>query len=487
MKLNIVALTLSITFFANAATATEPHKIHLPDMGDSSGTLISPAQEKELGEAFFRSLHRQLTINEDVEIEQYIESMGQRLVSHSDSPASPFHFFVVMDDSINAFAGPGGYIGVNSGLFLLTEAESELASVMAHEVAHVTQRHLYRAFEAASRLSLPTAAATLAAILIGTQSPALAQAALTAIQAGSIQFQIDFTRDNEQEADRVGMQNLADSNYDPRSMPVFFERLQQSSRFYGKGIPEFLRTHPVTVSRISDTLGRAEKYPYKQYPDSPAYLLTRAKLRVLSAGSKDARQVLDYFKTREKLGTPEQRAIARYGSGLAFLKTQQFLKALAIFQKLAKDYPHQSQYANALANTLLESKQYTAAVDAYRQALHRFPSNRAIKIDYVRALLKAGKPKQARKLLQTLDARFKKRPLYFELLAQSHADSRQMAESHRYVAEYYYAIGDTETAILQTKLARKAQPMDFYLKAILDERLRFFEEEERLRKENAWD
>lgn len=486
MKFNIATLTFATTFFLNVSVAAEPHKIDLPDMGDSSQTIISPTQEKELGEAFFRSLHRELTISEDVEIDQYIQSMGQKLVAHSDTPAAPFHFFVVQDNAINAFAGPGGYIGVNSGLFLLTEAESELASVMAHEVAHVTQRHLYRAFEAASRLSLPTAAATLAAILIGTQNPALAQAALVAIQAGSVQFQIDFTRDNEEEADRVGMQNLAESDYDPRSMPVFFERLQQSSRFYGKGIPEFLRTHPVTVSRISDTLGRAETYPYKQYPDSIAYLLTRAKLRVLSNDNQDTETVLKYFKAREQLGTPQQRAVARYGIGLSYLKMQNFSKAQSILQELATEYSGQPQYVNALAKTLLEAKQYPEAIAVYQKALKRFSGNKGLKIDYVKALLKAGKPKIAKQILQSLDSGFKKRPLYFELLAQSYADLKQMAESHRYVAEYYYAIGDTETAILQTKLARKAQPMDFYLKAILDERLRFFEEEEQQRKENAW-
>ncbi|MCK5924648.1 MAG: M48 family metalloprotease, partial [Methylococcales bacterium] len=164
-------LTFALNFCAMPLYAELPTKIHLPDLGDSSGRLISPVQEQALGAALFRSLQVHLNLNEDLEVTHYIQSMGQRLVAKSDSPAAPFHFFVVLDKRINAFAGPGGYIGMNSGLFLLTEAESELASVMAHEVAHVTQRHLYRAFEAASRLSIPMAAATIAAILIGTQDP----------------------------------------------------------------------------------------------------------------------------------------------------------------------------------------------------------------------------------------------------------------------------------------------------------------------------
>ena len=214
-------LPLACSLLFTPIQAQEPGKIKLPDMGDSAGTLISPIEEKKLGDAFFRNLHSEIKINNDPEIQQYIQAIGQRLVTNSDTPGSPFHFFVVIDKSINAFAGPGGYIGINSGLLITTESESEMASVMAHEVAHVTQRHLYRAFEAASQLSLPTAAAMLAAILLGTQNAELGLAALTAIQAGSIQLQINFTRSNEQEADRIGMQTLVRSDFNPRSMPVF--------------------------------------------------------------------------------------------------------------------------------------------------------------------------------------------------------------------------------------------------------------------------
>jgi len=462
--------------------AIEIEKIQLPDMGDSSGALISPAQEQELGDAFFRSLHSKIEINQDTEIQQYIQSIGSALVINSDLPTNPFHFFVVLDNQINAFAGPGGYIGINSGLLLLTESESELASVMAHEIAHVTQRHLYRAFEAASRLSIPTAAATLAAILIGTQSPALGQAALIAIQAGSVQFQIDFTRDNEKEADRVGMQTLAKSHYDPRGMPTFFERLQQSSRYYGQNIPEFLRTHPVSASRISDTRGRSNKYPYKQYPDSQGYLLTQAKLRVIT--STDQKVAINYFKTREHQGTDNQRAVARYGIGLIHLENQKFSVADKLFQQLTNQYPEQPQYAYALANTALKALQYTKARQLFKAALTRFPNNHAIKIEYISTLLKAKKPQQAKAILETFDPKKKTRPLYFELLAQAYADLNQDAESHRYIAEYYYAVGNTSFAILQIKLAKKATGINFYLQAILDDRLAFFLNEENERKLN---
>lgn len=476
LKPSAAALALSLILFPAPQQAVEINKIELPDMGDSSGALITPAEEKEFGEAFFRSLHSQISINQDAEIQQYIQTIGEKLVINSDAPGNPFHFFVVMEKDINAFAGPGGYIGVNSGLILMTEAESELASVMAHEIAHVTQRHLYRAYEASSRLSIPTAAATLAAILLGTQSPALGQAAIVAIQAGNVQFQIDFTRENEAEADRVGMQTLAGSQFDPRSMPTFFERLQQSSRYYGQNVPEFLRTHPVTASRISDTRGRAETYPYKQYPDSLGYQLTKAKLRVLS--TPDQAEALKYFQSRLTQGTTEQRVVARYGLGLCALNSQKFNDAESIFQQLTKEYPNQEQYIAALARTALESKNYSTALARYKKLTEQFPDNEAIKLEYITSLLKAGNAEQARKNLFQLKPKTQQQPIYSQLLAQVYGDLNQPAESHRYLAEYYFATGQTRDAILQIKLAQKSKGLNFQLSSILNERLNFFVNEE---------
>jgi predicted Zn-dependent protease len=471
-KPSTITLALSLALFPAPQQAVEINKIELPDMGDSSGTLITPAEEKEFGEAFFRSLHSQIVINQDAEIQDYIQSIGQKLVANSDAPSHPFHFFVVMENDINAFAGPGGYIGVNSGLILMTEAESELASVMAHEIAHVTQRHLFRAAEAAGRLSIPTAAATLAAILLGTQSPALGQAAIMAIQAGSVQFQIDFTRENEAEADRVGMQTLAGSQFDPRSMPTFFERLQQSTRYYGQAIPEFLRTHPVTASRISDTRGRAETYPYKQYPDSLGYQLTKAKIRVLT--TTDTADAQKYFQSRLTQGTTEQRTVARYGMGLIALNGQKYKEAESIFQSLTKAYPEQPQYAAALARSALDSRNYNTALERYKKLVEQFPENAAIKLEYISYLLKAGKAEQARKNLFSLSPVTQKLPVYWQLLAQVYSNLNQPAESHRYLAEYYYATGQTKDAILQIRLAQKSKGLNFQLSSILSERLNFF-------------
>ena len=482
MKLKTLSVAIALSLLPAMPKAIEIDKLQLPDMGDSSGALISPAEEKEFGAAFFRNLHAQTDISQDLEIQQYIQSIGRQLATNSDNPSTPFYFFVVMSPDINAFAGPGGYIGINSGLILLTEAESELASVMAHEIGHVTQRHLYRQIEAAGKMSIPIVAATLAAILLGTQSPQMGQAALMAVQAGSVQFQINFTRDNEKEADRVGMQTLANSSYDPRSMPTFFERLQQSTRYYGKGVPEFLRTHPVSESRIADTRGRAETYPYRQYPDSMGYLLTKAKLYALTTTNKEA--AIQHFSTLEQQGTAEQRAIARYGTGLVYLQNLQYPAAGEIFQKLVEQYPNQPQYIAALARTAMESRDYNTANELFARATQSFPSNDAIKIEYTRCLLKSGKPEQAKQVLRGLPDDQKERAFYFELLAQIYADMHQFGESHRYMAEYYYASGQTEDAIMQIRLATQEKNLSYQLQAILGERLNFFLSEEEERKKN---
>jgi predicted Zn-dependent protease len=471
-KRSAIILAISLALFPVSRQAVEINKIELPDMGDSSGTLISPAEEKEFGEEFFRSLHSQITINEDAEIQEYIQSIGRKLAFNSDNPSHPFHFFVVMENDINAFAGPGGYIGVNSGLILMTEAESELASVIAHEISHITQRHLFRAAEASSRLSIPTAAGMLGAILLGTRSAAMGQAAIMAIMGGNVQFQINFTRENEAEADRVGMQTLAATHFDPRSMPTFFERLQQATRYAGQGIPEFLRTHPVTESRISDTRGRAETYPYKQYPDSLAYQLTKAKIRIMTIA--DPIFLEQFYRSKLNQGTLEQRTVALYGLGLFLLKTEKFKEAEVIFQGLTKEYPEQPQYSSALAKTALDAREFNIAVLRYQKLTEQFPDNSAIKLEYINALLKVDKSDLARKYLLALSPEEQQMTVYWGLLAEAYNKNNQPAESHRYLAEYYFAMGQTRDAIYQVRLALESKGLSFQLSSILSERLNFF-------------
>ncbi|HLF96680.1 MAG TPA: M48 family metalloprotease [Methylococcaceae bacterium] len=463
-----------------ATLAAMGDELLLPEIGDPTGTLFTPDQERELGEAFFRSLHNQVQISEDPEITDYIQSIGQKLATNSDNPEQNYTFFIVVSPDINAFAGPGGYIGVNSGLLLTSESESELASVLAHEIAHVTQRHLYQAFDAAKKMSIPSAAAMLGAILLGTQSPQLGQAALIAAQAGMVQMQINFTRDNEQEADRVGMQTLSRSEFDPRAMPLFFERLQQSTRYVGRELPEFLRTHPVTVSRISDTRARSESFPYRQYPDSMGYQLARARLKAEAAG--DAEETLRYFRASVGQGTPAQRDVARYGLALTLLGRNKTAEARPLLEPLVAKYPEYPQFINALARMELAAARHEKALALYGQALSRFPGNRAVLIEYSKAQLAAGNAELARKSLLAYLRDHQVNAETNQLLAEAYTKLGNESEGHRYMAEYYYLNGQTRAAITQLRIAAKAARGNFYLYSMVDERLRQLEAEEEERR-----
>ena len=474
MKLNknllAIALSSLILLIPDISTANE---IVLPDMGDSTGTLISPVQEKILGESFFRSIRSQLEISYDPDIQNYIQSIGQNLVANSDNPTQAFYFFVVESDDINAFAGPGGYIGINSGLILNSDSESELASVMAHEIAHVTQRHIYRSYEAASRMSIPAAAAMIAAIIVATQAPEVGIGALSAIQAGTMQMQINFTRDNEQEADRIGIKTLARAKFDPRSMPTFFEKLQHASRYYGAGAPEFLRTHPITSSRISDTRGRAEKYPYRQVPDSQDYRLTKAKLRLISTQTK-LNDLVIYFRDRIDQGTKKQRAAMQYGLGLCYVKQQKFNQAEVIFQQLSSSFPMQRQYLTALAQAAVNKRDIEMAKKLYLQLQQKFPDDIEFQLEYIAILLKSNQNQLALQHLKLIDYKNRQHPKFFLLLAQAYGNLGQNVNSHRYIAEYEYATGQTNAAIMQIKIAKKNKGLNFHLSAILEDRLNFF-------------
>jgi predicted Zn-dependent protease len=256
----------------------------LPDFGDPASSTLSPADEREIGALLMRQIRAYMPVIDDPEIEGYIQSLGYNLLSGGTQGSTDFYFFVIADPAINAFAMPGGYIGINSGLITSAESESEVASVVAHEIAHVTQRHIARAIAASEGTQYATLAAVIAGLIIGTQNSEAGQAAVAGAAAAGAQSQLNFTRSNEKEADRVGIGMLAKAGYDPRAMPTFFEKMHLASRYYSRP-PEFLSTHPVTTSRIADSRSRAEQYPYKQIADSASFGLTRAKLNVLTSNN----------------------------------------------------------------------------------------------------------------------------------------------------------------------------------------------------------
>ena len=240
----------------------------LPDLGDVSQGDMTPFQERRLGESIMLEVRADSSYSDDTEVTDYLNAIGYKLVGASTDSRQEFNFFLMADPQVNAFALPGGFVGINSGLMLTAQSESELGGVMSHEIGHVVQRHFARMLSAQKDTQLVALAGLAIAILAARSNSQVSQAAMIGTQAGSVQSSLNFTRANEQEADRVGFQILEKGGFDTSAMAIFFERMLNATRFYQTAAPAYLRTHPLTTSRISDMQNRAPNLPYRQGPDS---------------------------------------------------------------------------------------------------------------------------------------------------------------------------------------------------------------------------
>ncbi|OUR83140.1 peptidase M48 [Cycloclasticus sp. 46_120_T64] len=471
----LLSSTFTVITFASALAwpnaSLANNRIKLPDIGNSSNIIISAAVEKKLGKAFLRSIRRSVPLNYDQEINDYVKQLGDRLAKSSEQADRKFTFFVVQDNRINAFAGPDAHIGINSGLILATESESELASVFAHEIAHVTQQHLQRAIETASQMSLPSAAATLAALLLGVAVPGIGTAAILAVQAGQVQQQINFTRSHEAEADRVGVHNLADAGFDPRSMPIFFGRLQTASRYYGQRVPEILKTHPAPISRISDTSARAEKYPYKQVADSQNFRLIRMKLRISKQRQTSLQELIGSLENEASQGTQELKDAANYGLALALMKDRQFTRARSLLLPLNQQNLHQLHYLTARALNEYRDDKTQLALALFQQAKQLFPQSRSVNLLYAKVLLHAGKPTQALQYLNDDLRLHPAEPNVYDLLSVAYGQTNDPVRGFQYRAEYLHSIGSTKDAIIQLEQALRAANNNFYLSSQIENRI----------------
>ncbi len=461
------AAALIVALLAEPAIPQE-----LPDFGDSAGGVISPEEERRLGEDLLRHLRRRAHLIDDPEVEAYVGSLGTRLVTQSDYRGErPFTFFLVDDVSINAFAAPGGFIGIHSGLILRTESESELAGVLAHEIAHVTQRHMARSFERASQLSIPLAAAMLGALLLGTQNPEAGQAALAAISAGSVQDQINFTRANEEEADRVGMQTLVKSGFDPMGIPAFFERLQRANRLSENAeLPEFLRTHPVTVSRIADARSRADQLPRGTFQEGMGFYLTRAKLQALAVQRPSV--AVEYFAARRKGPDGPATQAARYGYALALTRAAQYDKASVEIEALLRADGEQPAYLLAAARLDGAAGRRSAGLDRYRNLLGLYPGYRPAVLGYVEALVAAGKAQDALKVLGDYARDHERDSSYYRLLAEAEGRAGQAVEAQIAMAELRFLAGEIELACEQLRFAQRSRTTDHYQRQRIEARLK---------------
>lgn len=450
--------------------------IVLPNIGgDSSESTLSSADEKRVGERFMRELRANVTVIDDPEVVEYITGLGYRLASQTGETTIPFTFFVVKHGAINAFAAPGGYVGINSGLVIATQSESELAAVLAHEIAHVTQRHLARSLELQSRSNMPILAGLIAAILIGTQSPQAGVGVAAAVQGGAIQALLDFTRANEQEADRVGIQTLASAGLDPRAMPIFFQRLQEASR-YSSSPPEFLSTHPVTASRIAESEARSEQYPYRQYEDSLSYHLVRAKLKVSDHDSpaEAAAYFLDLLDGGKALSTMG----ARYGYALALLQQGRVQQAREVVNSLIQREPERISFYRLLAGIETASGNVDEALFVYEDNLELYPQDRSLVRGYAEALVTFGHPEKALRALNNYARVRQLDQTMHKIAAGAHDRLGNERASHASLGEHYYLLGNLSHATHQLELATRARGNNSYYDDVkLEARLKQFKSE----------
>ncbi|MFP5403852.1 MAG: M48 family metallopeptidase [Gammaproteobacteria bacterium] len=452
----------------------------LPDLGEVSRQYFSDQEEQALGRAIMRDVYTDPRYLDDPEIETYLNQLGYKLVSMSTRNQREFVFFVVDDPTINAFAMPGGNIGVHTGLLVAAQNESELAGVVAHEIAHVTQDHIARMVASQSQSQWPTLAALALALLASRSNSNVAGAAIAATQAYSIQSQLNYSRDYEREADRLGYDMLVRAGFDPRGMSGFFNRLQRASRFYDSSAPAYLRTHPLTSDRIADMEARSESAPYQQVADSLDFQLVRARLRAREGTPHDAvanaRAAL-----RDRRFSSE--AAARYTLVSALLRARAFQEAETELKPLLTGTPHPmirqlaAQLALAAGDAALALKRYEAGTAAH-------PGYRPMQYGYLAALLANARSADAlarierQLVLYPLDRRL------WRLAAEAHAQLGHRLLSHRAQAEVFALSGNLVAAIEQLNLGIRAGDGNFHELSAAEARRREWQEAEKTQRKN---
>lgn len=461
--MRILCVCLGILLTMQQATAQS-----LPELGDASATVLSPQMERRIGEQAMREIRQQPNFVDDPELTEYINVVGHRIVAAADT-RQDFEFFLVRDKTINAFSMPGGFVGVNTGLLLAAQTESELAGVLAHEIAHVTQHHIARMFGKQDQMSIPMLAALVLGLLAARSNPDVTQAVIAGTGAASIQSQLDYSRDFEREADRIGFQYLQQAGFDPSGMATFFERLQKDTRLYENNAPAYLRTHPLTTERIADMQNRAQLAVYKQAPDSIEFHLARAKLRA-EEGSPPA--AVAYFDELVRQRRYASEAGARYGLAAALARARNYARAgseVETLRKLTGNHPMVELLAARIRMAVGDG---AGARDILRAALVRSPDYRPLHYAYVDTLQRLGEHQAALAWLSDLVKNYPHDARLYSLEAKSFAASGKRLLHHQALAETYFLQGTLPAAIEQLQLAQKSGDGDFYQLSAVEARLR---------------
>ncbi len=461
----LLAVLACVALVTSSAAAQD---YQLPTIGQPADTAMSPAEEQRLGAQVVAQLLKHDYILEDIELSHYLAGLGRRLTNETAYAPDDFRFFVIDDSRINAFALPGGFIGINAGLITETETESELAGVMAHEVAHVTQRHIARQIQATQGMGWATLAAVLVAAIAGGDGDAVS-AAVTGGMSAMRQQQTNFTRAHELEADRIGIRTLAAADFNPDGMASFFEKMERRSRLYGDRLPQILLSHPINNTRIAEARSRSHDYPSPTITESPDYALMKERTRVLV--STQMSDMLRYYKSR---GAPDDAGSAQnYGYALTLIRVGRAREATDILTQLASADPERSHYALALAEAQSSSGDLSAALKTLTRARQAFPDAPAAKLDYARVLIESGDAEAARRYLMSHPQLIDGTPVAQQLLARAAGERGQLGEAYYRQAQYFQLRGAYAAAINQLRTALQTADIDDFdttrLKAMLDQ------------------
>jgi len=458
----VLAAALAPRAFAQSQSVVQS----LPDLGSGDG-MLSPLIERRVGEQIMREIRfAEPSYVDDPEISDYLAQLGARLTG----ARTDFEFFGIRDQSINAFALPGGFVGVHTGLITTAETESELASVLAHEVSHVTQRHIARMLNQQQQMQLPMMVALAAAILLGRSRPDLALGAAAGAQAAGIQAQLAYSRDFEREADRIGLQRLEDGGFDAHAMATFFERMQRANRVSEDStMPGYFRTHPVTTERIADAQNKAASMPYRQHPDSPEFQFVRAKLR---AEQGEARDAVRHFQTTLAEHRYTSEAAARLGLAYALLRADRVPEAQAQVGQLRALGAASPMIEMLDARAKHAAKDLSGATELLAKARDRYPAWRALTYAYIAGLQEMGKNDQAIATSREALVRYPHDARVYGMQAKIYAMLGKRLLQHQAQAEVYVLQGSLPAAIEQLSLARAAGDGDFYQLSVVDARLK---------------
>ena len=449
----------------------------LPDLGDYSETVIGAHEEGIIGTQILQQVYQSDSVINDVEIEDYLYNLTNKLVKSSDYSGSGIKFFIVNDPSINAFAMLGGVIGVHTGLILSANSESELASVLSHEVAHITQRHVARMIGKLQKDSFKSYLGLGLALLLARSNPELARGALAASQALGIQTVLDFTRENEKEADRIGIKILHKAGFDVRGSTDFFKTLQKGNRYTVGAAPSFLRTHPITSERISDIEDRLTEYPYKQRADDPSFHFVKGKIRVFLQDKKSTKKQLE-INVKNKSYISELGE--RYALAYAYLRNENFNKAQSELEWIKSTKLENPMIDKLNIEILLKKGDINSAYLTIKKALTRYPNYRAFVYELANYYIEIKSIKEAIKLLQSYVLVFKTDPELYKLLAKAYSLNGKQLLQYESLAEAFYYKYNLGEAIVQMDMAVRARDGNFYEKSRVEARLKQLQREKEI-------